>query len=168
MGTIRFSSSLELITSLSEVTGYKSGLALNRREIFKHLHDKSEDLIGPDDAVVRVRAEEYDELVRILLYRVGNIPTPDLIFPGIRLYHRYKSDPLALALYEKVHQLFLEVFPQCATVAEAQGGPIDITPFVEEAGRRLGGEAARVALELAEDIELSSHQSPWSDFRRVD
>jgi restriction system protein len=84
-----WSSRIGIITSLGEITGYKSGLALTRPQIREHLED--DDLFSGDDQDhIRMRAEEYEELVRTLLYRVGAIPTPNILFPGIRMYHKYR------------------------------------------------------------------------------
>src|SRR5262249_12897573 len=123
---------------------------------------------GSDDHPVRVRSEEFERLVRILLHRVGNISTSDVLFPGIRQYHKYKADPSALRLYERVQDLFRAEFPKYQAQARLNGGPVDITPFVEEAGRRLGLRAGEMALEFAEELQLFVHQSPWSVFRQVE
>lgn len=93
---------IEIVTTLSEITGYKSGLALTRREITSHLPEFGEWVSGADEDLLRVRSEEFEEIVRWLLYRLGTIPTPHVLFPGIAQYHKYRSDPRKSAIQAKI------------------------------------------------------------------
>ncbi|MFZ1057663.1 MAG: hypothetical protein WAP47_00585 [Candidatus Rokuibacteriota bacterium] len=43
--------------------------------------------------------------MRWLLYRLGTIPTPHVLFPGIAQYHKYRSDPRKSAIQAKILQL---------------------------------------------------------------
>lgn len=59
----------QLIGRASEVVGYKSGLGLTNEEfedlIPKHFHDL---WFGRRDALLRIRSEEFEELINYLLY----------------------------------------------------------------------------------------------------
>ncbi|WP_408895290.1 hypothetical protein [Paenibacillus taichungensis] len=67
-----------LVRQTAEVIGYKAGLALTKKEfdtiIPKHYYEIWE---GPDAELLRIRSEEYDDLIAHLLYEVGNIESPD-------------------------------------------------------------------------------------------
>ena len=105
-------SRLQLISELGDQVGYKSGLALTRSEIETHLPDYSEDLVGDDDEILRVRSEEYEFMLTGLLYKLGNIPTPMPMFPTATLYHKYKHNKKKRKLNEDVLNLFFELFPK--------------------------------------------------------
>jgi restriction system protein len=159
---------IEILTSLSELTGYKSGLALTRREIADHLGDDAELFDGADDDVLRIRSEEYEKIVRTLLYRLGAIPSPEILFPGIRMWHRYKTDPALLAVYEGMHATFLELWPKLIDEAKRTRRAIDPTPFVKAVEARFGIAGATMALELVEEFAIFLEQSPWTTIRRVE
>jgi restriction system protein len=154
-----------MITNISEVIGYKSGLALTREDIIEYLPGFSEYLTGPDEEILRLRAEVYEEMAGQLLYRLGNIPNPLPGFPTIALYHKYKNDPEKDVLLQKVLQLFLDIFPKLQK-ASPKNEPIDLTPFLEEAREKYGLDGAEMALEYIGAIELFLHRIPWSAFRR--
>jgi restriction system protein len=164
MGRIR-STRIEMITKISEVIGYKSGIAITREEFIEHLPEFSEYLSGRDEQIFSLRAEVYEEITGLLLYRLGNIPNPLPGFPPIVLYHKYKDDSEKDALLQDILQLFLDLFPNLEKAAP-QNGPIDLTPFLVAAKDRYGFNGAKMALEYIEAMELYLHRIPWTEFRR--
>jgi len=63
MGAIHFRR-IELVTSLNELVGYKAGMALTRDQMQEHLGgDESGVISGNDEAMLRIRSEEFDELL---------------------------------------------------------------------------------------------------------
>lgn len=160
---------IEHVTALSEIAGYKSGLALTREEIADHLGDDADWVAGDDDAYVRIRAEEFAESVRFLLFRPGAIPRPDLLFPGIDLWHRYRKQPSGAELYSQVMDFFHESYPAALAAAKRGGAPVDLTDFVIESRRRFGVRGGDLALEFVEELILFMQQDPFTtNFRRVD
>jgi hypothetical protein len=64
---------------MGEKIGYKSGLALTRDQFQEILTEKSEAadyFTFPDDHLIRIRSEEFDEAYCIVLYSLGAAPTP--------------------------------------------------------------------------------------------
>jgi restriction system protein len=163
MGAIWFRRA-ELLGSLSEVVGYKSGLVLGRDEIAEHLPDEEEVWSGEDDATLRVRSEEYEEYVTELLYRVGNIESRRVLPPGIAIFHKYKSDPRKRQLSQEVMELIVATI----SAREDRSGPVDVTPALDAVFEKFGPEGAIIGLEFVESLEASIHVSPWGSFRRVE
>jgi restriction system protein len=94
LGAIWFHA-IDFANAMSEVVGHKSGLALSREDLIEHVQDEDSwvDLFRlPDYQMIRIRSEAVEALVAHLLYRVGNIETPDTISEVIKLYHRFKKD----------------------------------------------------------------------------
>ena len=81
MGSILFNR-ISLIATLSEIIGYKSGLVLSSSDIFERL-PKYQDLWGRENEDrLRVRSENFPEMVTQLLYSVGSIPSPNPLPQG--------------------------------------------------------------------------------------
>jgi len=159
---------IEMVGALSEIVGYKSGLALNRIEIVDHLPEYESTLIGDDDAIIRLRAEDYEEILSTLLYRLGCIASPPIVFPGIGMFHKYKEDPKKYELYESVLGLFLKMFPDLEK-RSPKDEPIDLTPFLMEVEKRYKDtHAMEIALEYIGEIEQYLYQNPWARIRRYE
>jgi restriction system protein len=80
MGAIWFQA-IDFANAMSELIGHKSGLALSRQDLIEHVQDEDDwaDLFRlSDDETIRIRSEAVEALVAHLLYRVGNIETPDI------------------------------------------------------------------------------------------
>jgi restriction system protein len=158
----------ELISTIGEIVGYKSGLAITRSELAMLVPSAYVPLWrGKLDAIIRVRPEEIGEIVGSALHSVGNTPTASVIFPGIRQWHKYRNDPISRAVVVEILGL-LPVFLEKAREAAISGGrKIDPTPFLDDAEKIHGAKGREIALELLKDLELYQHQDPFSDFRRV-
>lgn len=167
MGAI-WGTRLQLVTALSEKAGYKSGLALSLEELTVHLDGEHEWVIGDEDEVIRLRAENYADTLRHLLYRLGAIPRRDVIFPGIAMFHKYKNDPAKFAMYERVMTLFRLEFEKAVDIATQNEEPADLTPFLEKATKSLDSDGVRMALELIQETMIFHQQSPWSTFRHIE
>ncbi|HYT34067.1 MAG TPA: hypothetical protein VEL69_03460, partial [Ktedonobacteraceae bacterium] len=68
---------IEVITILSELAGYKAGLALSRQDIVAHLPNEGDLFTGTDNDTLRFSSDEFEELNARLLYRLGVIPRPE-------------------------------------------------------------------------------------------
>ena len=150
---------IELAATVSEVAGYKSGLSLTRDEIVEHVPSFGEYVYGPDDGLIRIRAEELEEMFADLLYALGNVSSPGITFVG-DIIRRHRDDPELGPLGEPILELFLDMFPDMEKSSPADQ-PIDLTPFVLEARRRYGTPGASFALEFVREIEESIHKKPW-------
>lgn len=158
---------IELITSTSEVIGYKSGLALSREELTSFIPPDMRDAWeGPDHDIIRIRAEDFEQLVTSLLYSLGNIPSGTATPLGISVIHKYKNTHRAEL--EGVLEMFPRYLRAGTDQALASGSKsVDPTPFLDEALRRFGFAGAQIALDLVYDLVAVQHRSPWAPYRRV-
>jgi len=156
---------IDFLVTLGKYAGYKSGLVVTRAELIEHLPDYSELLEGPDDERLRLRAKEYEEVTSSILYKLGQVPEARVLCPPITMYHRYKYDPTKQELAMAVVSLLHEMFP---TLARDDGGPIDVTRFVDEARKRFGHDGFMMAMAYYALIERHIFASPWSPLRRVE
>ena len=148
---------------LGELVGYKAGLALTRKELAEHLVDTPDfrdAVLVEEDRWVRVRSEEYEASVSGLLYRVGNIPTPDPLPPITAVYRRFENDPT----HSKVLK---EVLTRCWELLKDEigntpkGMPLDPIPIIDTAATEFGPPGLDIATALIGAIALRLHTSPW-------
>ncbi len=168
MGAIWFST-IELVTTTSEMVGYKSGLALSKRDLGRFVPDYLRDAWrGHDQQMVRVRSEEFEELVAHCLHGVGNIPAPSIVPPGIRQFHKYKDDPAAFETLKEIMGRLPAFLTRGMAEAQALGRKaMDPRPFLDESRARHGLLGAQIAVEALADLNLHLHVSPWGPYRRV-
>lgn len=162
---------IELIGTTGELVGRKSGLALTREELTEKLGDLHEDVWsgGSDDDEIRIRPEEFEEIVAEVLYRVGNIRSPSIAPPGISNFHKYKGNKVLFPIFEAIHSRlapFLEKAVERAVTSVNK--TIDPSPFVREARDSYGEAGALMAIEMIEDLAEWQHRNPWTDYRRVE
>ncbi|MDP3541641.1 MAG: restriction endonuclease [Elusimicrobiota bacterium] len=157
---------IQLITTLSEVAGYKSGLALTTKQIIEHLPDHAGYLAGPENQIIRIRSEDYEDIFVDLLHKLGVIESPRQTLLGKGFRDRYKADTKKFDLADKIIKIFLVEMPKAT--AKAGKDKIDLTPFVEECARQHGKDGLDLGLAFVDDVMGSLQSSPWSNFRRVD
>jgi len=158
---------IELITSASEIVGYKAGLCLNQSEMAKFIPESCLSYWdGPSEATLRIRSEEFEDLVQSILYGVGYIsdPHPDPL--GISLIHKYKNDEDKFRILEDVMRLRNEWMKKVLMTTKSKS--IDPTPFILEAIKKHGSIGGRIATEIINGIVEYQHGNPWSTFRRVE
>ena len=150
--------------------GYKAGLALTRDELAEHLIDTPDirdAVLVTRDRWVHVRSEEYEEAISGLLYRVGNIPTPQPLPPVLAVSRRFAYDPTYAEVVEKV-------LPRCFELLKEemgnnpQGTPLDPSPVLETVSTEFGRLGLDIAIALIEAIYLQLHISPWAPRRCFD
>ena len=159
----------QTISTLSEMVGYKTGLALNRSQILRHLSRQDSPFGGRDSDGLRLRSEEFEDLLSRLLYAVGSVSSPISMPPGIAMMHRYKHDPELLQLSGDVASLFLELWPAIMDEAVRAGKKmIDPAPYVKAAETRFGIAGARMAIEFVSFLTEHQQHSPWQRIKHFD
>ncbi|AHN24416.1 hypothetical protein [Lysinibacillus varians] len=126
----------QLIGSTSEIIGYKSGLGLTKEEFEEIIPEKFQQVwIGNNQELLRIRSEEFENLISVLLYRVGNIESPSNVPSTIRLFKKYKNNPRFLAIYNDLMESFI-LFLKRVLKGNLQTKTIDPTPFILEANKK--------------------------------
>lgn len=170
MGSISFCPGL-LADELSEIAGYKAGLALSVEEICDHLSGTSyPDLIrNSEDFGARIRAEDFDTIFYKLLHRIGYTKEEfDGDITGIGLYHKYRKTHL-YEIFMDVGTLFVEMFPKMMNKASKDGtNMIDPTPFLRACFDKHGIVGGNLAMERIEVLDRGMNLNPNSSIRAVD
>lgn len=170
MGSIIFAQGT-LADQLSELAGYKAGLALSIPELCDHLSGSSfpDILLESENAVVRLRAEEYEEMFYKLLHRIGYTKEEfNGDITGAYRFHKYRRSN-QLKEYETVMAIYAATWP--AVMDEAQRTRkklLDPTPFVKACATRVGRVGADMAIEQIEILNNALTLSPHSVTRAVE
>lgn len=163
-----------LIDTLIEIAGFKAGLVLTEEDVVKMVSDTTigQDFLADGSEGGRIRSEEFDEAVAQLLYELGNIPSPSTVPSSIQMYHRYKSDPEQLRIFQGVQKLYIEYISRAVQEAiEAGAKPgtmIDPEPFMRAVVDDFGIPGLDIAMEMMEGVNLDLHRSPSGLVRSVD
>ena len=163
-------SSMAIAGYLGEMVGHKAGLALTREDLAEHLCD-TPDVQGvvrmEEDRPIHLRSEEFEAAVHGLLYRVGNIPTPNPLPPGIAVHHRFADDPAHSEVLDGVLTRCLELLTD--TIANtAHGTPLDPAQLLETVAIEFGEPGLNIAIALIDGIVFQMHTSPWAPQRWFD
>jgi restriction system protein len=160
---------LQLVTMTSEVVGYKSGMALSRQELTKLMPKDVRALWrGEDEALMRLRAEEIEQIVASALHAVGNIPDDEIAPFGIRVIRKYLKTEL-FPVVEDLMKALPSYMDAGMKTAKSEGGKaVDPRPFFAFAEEKHGLIGAHIALELLADLNLVLHRSPWGTIRQVE
>lgn len=174
MGSISMSAR-SLISSVSEIVGYKSGLALSLRELNGFARERYDDIWpATTRGGVRVRSEELEGLIAWLLYRVGNTPTASTAPPITRLFHQLRGTSLETVFLTISERWTRWLSDEMSRVEREPGYQqrvhsrgLDPTSFVEGVLNEFGTDGAQIAIALFRGLDLQMHQSPWTSMRRM-
>lgn len=131
------------VGEFGEITGSKSGLALNEdrfREIFAA---GGYEKVWPShpDAWLRIRSEELEEIFVFTLAQLGVGPSVHVINPLGFVYHRVKHDPELLEIFNDLGSAFIAFLN--AALEQKHLKKINPVPFIEEARANVPGHAFR-------------------------
>lgn len=164
----------EFISTLSEATGFKAGLALNKSEILG-LFDESDYfhrvLSLDDSASIRLYSENIDEIFVHILNKLGATERTSPVPSTIRIYHKYKDDPELSTISNKIYDMFITFLRQSMAEAMKTGNKVlDPTPFMKQAFKQYGKVGLDMSYEFvagnSEDLhcKLSGYSRiEWSD-----
>lgn len=164
----------EFVSTLSEATGFKTGLALNKVQLVDLFPDDSgfKDVLSVDDDVtIRLHSADIDEIFTNILYHLGNVEHPTPVSSTIRLYHKYRNDPELGPIYMKVWGLFTTYLKLMLEEVQRTGGQLmNPEPFIKATYSKYGKVGCEMAIELikgnSEDLhgKLSSYRRfEWND-----
>ena len=166
MGALLFDAGV-LADSLSEVVGYKAGLALSIEQMCDHLSGTRypDVILQSEQSVLRLRSEEYEELSYKLFHRVGYTAEEyNGDYTGAYLYHKYKDSALDELLGVAI--LFNKFWPTMIADAAGWGSTaLDPTPLLEAAHNKYGPLGVKIAMERIKAINKGLHLNPHSAIR---
>jgi restriction system protein len=190
MGAIWFSRA-QLLGSVSEMVGYKSGVALDTSQIVDLSPEHYQDyFVGEMDNAVRVRSEEFEEIIAGLLHGLGNIDSPSIAPGRIKMFHRLKEKPEELKLYfllvdamsDRLASLLSAggiqppnhdgdggVYQRISRPAMMMGSErilrFDRKEFAQFAYTRFGETGYSLAVAMIDDFNADIHRNPWLGYR---
>lgn len=161
MGSIIFGPKV-LPDNLTEIAGYKAGLAMSIEEICDHLTGTSfPDAVRDGEASgVRLRSEEYEDLYYNLLHRIGY--TRELYQgPSIeqaRLFHRFKVNAAELDFYMQVSSTMTHFMR--IGIQNDDPKPTDPSVILAEVKKMFGVLGVKIAIEMYEIINRGIRMNP--------
>lgn len=190
MGALWFSRA-KLSGTVSEMVGYKSGIALDLNQIIEFTSESyREYFIGDMDSAVRVRSEEFEEIIAGLLYGVGNIASPSIAPASIKMFHRLKDRPDELNAYlalldamsdrlsarlstefeeQTTTPLHTSVYDRVTRPVKMMGQDafigFDRKEFAQHAYAKFGETGYSLAASMIQEFNEDLHRSPWTGFR---
>lgn len=169
MGSIVFGPTV-LPDNLTEIAGYKVGLAMSIEEICDHLTGTSYPDVVRDGETsgVRLRSEEYEDLYYNLLHRIGY--TRELYQgPSIeqaRLFHRFKANAAELDFYMQVSSTMTHFM--MIGVHNGDQKQTDPRVILAEVEKMFGVPGVKIAIEMYEiinrGIRMNAHRGVGNEW----
>jgi restriction system protein len=153
---------------VSEIVGYKSGLALTRQELLDSISDEDTARLidESDNGLVILRSEEFQQIIIDILYRIGNIPTPNYEWPTDELFRKYRRDSRRRKIARQVVDLFIEFMSSPSE--RNKPGPVNTPGFLMLVAKTHGVAGVRIAFVFLDIIRNFLHLDPFTKFRSVD
>lgn len=137
--------------TLSELAGYKAGLAVSRDRIRRLLRsDKGTKHPWPTPGSgIHMRSEVFEASVRWLLFKLGAVKSPDE-FAYLAWLMKLRQDPATAAIADDLVQWNIECVQNAAL--ERPGEPIDLTPMFRKAAQKYGMQGLQLAKDFYEQV----------------
>jgi restriction system protein len=166
---INFSGS-DFLDSLTEIIGFKCGVALDRSGLRGLLKKIGADGYAncDEDQWIRIHSEEYEGIVYELLTVFGRLEPNFSRFPTIRMFHQYKENKKLRKIYEGVTSLWVDWLDDQLANLGPQEKVIDPTPFLLKVLDEYGRRGFEMADELIAGHNAALIASPWGNLRQVD
>ena len=166
MGSLNMSA-LHLYAMLSELLGIKAGLAVSQGDLRRLLSSDEMSAeyaeLDLDQDGVRIHSSSFEELIEILLYKVGRLKKRTNHIPGISQYHRYKNDPTMNAIWEDVLTIYTQWMPSAIRATENAGAKlIDPEAVMRQVAKKHGKRGLDLLMELFEEQNTHVYKSPWN------
>lgn len=151
-------------SQLSELVGYKAGLALDEVQLASHVEEGLRSfIVGPADMYVRIRSEEADDLVAQLLYGVGVTPVPYFVEPTHEVLRYVSKAANGNALHIQFMSILLSEYERQAEL----GGPLNVTRLIQRCSTDMGEVGREMVRRFFEATEVRTIQNLWNGIRRV-
>ncbi len=168
MGRIHFTAT-SYVTTLAEICGFKSGVALSLKRLRQILlADRPDAHAWPTSlqSAIGVRFEEFEATVHHILYSLGSIRHRNPSLLPHEFLRELARDPSNRTLTDDLMRAFFEATRRSTTTAPGQ--PIDLTPAVEEMARLHGLPGIDITMRLIDATAEAIEGSPWGRSRGIE
>lgn len=173
MGRILFRGA-EFVALLSEMIGFKTGLALSEERLHALLDDIDTRLWPPSaDLQMSIRAEEFEEMFVKILSRLGAGP-PQVIWPLWEVQNGHEDDPAYLAVVEALEPWLDQYVDHAIQLGfltpEIRNSwpPSDPEALIAAAEKSHGVIGREIAQEFVHAVDGYLSQSPFHEVRQVE
>ncbi|CNF88490.1 MULTISPECIES: restriction endonuclease [Yersinia] len=146
----------------SDRIGYKSGLALNNREMIDLL-DKNDPLIdifkNPKEELTRIRTDHIEDAFQIMLYRLGTTPKKFIGHAPTLMGIEFMNHPSKSILFQQVLMILGKTHFSKGKDSIFDG--FDEEQYYEDIHVKFGSEALEIARRLVMLTKESEEASPW-------
>ena len=163
MGSIHFPAG-RLFGSLSDIIGTKSGLALTKPQIFRIFEEEGRFQEYRNDAYFRVHSTEFEEMVELLLYKVGRLESINNVSPMAALIRKYGRDKDNIDVITDIGDMFLSMLNEFFSTNPPPNTTIDPSSFMRQAMQKHGKRGLDMAYDViqaqATQLEIKSAHFP--------
>lgn len=161
-----------LADGLSEIAGYKAGLALSIEELCDHLSGTPypDIIIDSETYGTRLRSEEFEELFYKLLHRIGYLKEEyqGMTYESAKLFHKYRKIG-KLEEFEGASTLFNKLWMKAIEeTAKRRSKSIDPTEIIFECKKQFGSIGLDVAIARIEITHRATTLNPHSACRATE
>lgn len=143
------------ISSLIELTGCKTGLALNRADLHRIIGNDQQLFGGPDEEPIRVHSSVVDEWFTELLYSAGHLRDGE-VSPTELLQLSLQNNPNLLEAFRTIE------LNRSAFFVEAMGDEkFDLEPFRKWCIASFPDDGERLCKPFIEEMRQWRHRSPF-------
>jgi restriction system protein len=121
--------------------------------------------MSPNRALVILRSEEFQQIVIDILYRIGNVPSPNYEWPTDELFRKFRRDSRRRKIARQVVDLFIEFMNSPSETGNR--GPVNTTGFLMLVLRTHGVAGVRVADQFLTIMRNFLHLDPFTKIRSV-
>ncbi|MEK4246589.1 hypothetical protein MKZ20_14805 [Psychrobacillus sp. FSL K6-2684] len=156
-----------LIGNTGNLIGYKSGLGLTFDEFCDIMPPEFHGIwFGDENDLLRVRAEEYEELIATLLYKLGNTKEPYNPLISANYLKYQKENPEIFSIFQDLFKSFTDLISNSVRefrTNSAKSNLINPIPFIESAEKKYGIKGKFIAVDIIERNLFHQHISPQDE-----
>jgi restriction system protein len=160
-----------VLDALTEIIGYKCGVAVSRPELKRILRRIGRDDIASvdEESYIRIHSSDFEEVVFDLLRSFGRLEEGFQKHFSIQLWHRVKRDSSKAKIYHDVMEKFTEFLRTEVPAASARGDKLmDPTKFMEDVFDQHGAAGLDICMFLIRGMDAAQKADPWGGIRQVE
>jgi restriction system protein len=159
------------LDSITEIVGYKTGVALSAHDLTSFFGKNGYDDYTTIDADqwIRIRSEEFEEIIEKLLFSLGRVESVGNKFPSITMWHNVKHDPELAKMYRSVMDIWAEWMDEHGKGQMDAGSKLlDPSAVMQKIHQKHGEAGLEMIMEFFRRLNASIVASPWNNVRQFE